>query len=268
MNALARSMEVLRTEILPVLHAHGEVHLCYVQGSLASGFTDEADLDVVVVWRHDIPMLRTWLSELHDHPSAELFTYDASDLAIDRLWRNGQEFNLGHHSVDAFARRMAGDADGRRLANDLATLQVRSGFVRGSVVVDDDGAAAGYRHATELVPEAAVAEACRRARNDWAYAKTELAKAADRGDDLVFAYVLAQSIVVQLVALFALHGHYYPGLKWVRQVMQHLGVPSEAISLYDRVWSERSDIRPQLEAADAFATWIDRAGQRGSVAPS
>jgi hypothetical protein len=195
MNALARSLEVLRTDILPVLRARGGIHLCYVQGSLASGFTEEADLDVVVVWRHDIPVQRTWLSELHDHPLAELFTYDASDLAIDRLWRHDQEFNVGHHSGDAFARRMAADTDGRRLANDFTTLQVRSGFLRGSVVADDDGAAAGYRQATASVPEAAVAEACRRARNDWAYAKTELAKAADRGDDLVFAHVLAQSIV-------------------------------------------------------------------------
>ncbi|HVM06888.1 MAG TPA: DUF4037 domain-containing protein [Acidimicrobiales bacterium] len=268
MNALARSLELLRSDVLPVLQAHGDVHLCYVQGSLASGFTEEADLDVVVVWQHDIPLQRTWLSELHDDPSVELFTYDASDLAIDRLWRHDQEFNLGHHAGDAFARRMAADADGRRLANDLTTLQVRSGFLRGSVVVDEDGAAAGYRQATASVPETAVAEACRRARNDWAYAKTELAKAADRGDHLVFAYVLAQSIAVQLVALFAVHGHYYPGLKWVRRVMQHLGIPSEAISLYDRVWSERSDPRPQLEAADEFAEWIDGAGLRGSVAPS
>jgi hypothetical protein len=80
---------------------HGDVHLCYVQGSLASRFTEEADLDVVVVWQHDIPIQRTCLRELHDHPSVQLFTYDASDLAIDRLWRHDQEFNLGH-AGDAF----------------------------------------------------------------------------------------------------------------------------------------------------------------------
>jgi hypothetical protein len=63
---------------------------------------------------------------------------------------------------------MAADADGRRLANDLTTLQGRSGFLRGSVVFDEDGAATGYRQAPASVPDTAVAEACRRARNERA----------------------------------------------------------------------------------------------------
>lgn len=181
-------------------------------------------------------------------------------MAIDRLWRHDQEFNLGHYSRAAFAARMAADADGRRLANDLTTLQVRSGFLRGAVIFDRDGVGDDYRQATTTVAQMMVAEACRRARNDWAYVEKELAKAVQRGDDFVFAHLLAQSTVVQLVALFAIHGQYYPGLKWVRQVMEDATIGRTAVEIYDRIWVQRSDPRSQLNAANALAAWISDAG--------
>lgn len=55
---LGAALHTFRTEILPTCTAIAEVHLCYGQGSLVSGYTEDADLDVVVVWEGDVPRQR------------------------------------------------------------------------------------------------------------------------------------------------------------------------------------------------------------------
>ena len=257
MDGAGPAIEAFVEEILPTCQEAGRVALCYAQGSLVSGYTSQADLDVVVVWDHDVPTRRSWLAALHepDDPATAFFTYDAPDLAIDRLWRAGQEFNLAHHSRAAFLEHTSADAPGPALANDRTTQQIRSGFQRGRVLLDT-GMADACRDAIVELPAGYTAEALRRARNDWAYARTELAKAASRHDELVFATVLSASAVVQVVAVFAAAGHYYPGLKWLRRVMDDLGVDAQAKARYDDVWHRAGDHVAQVAAMDALAARV------------
>jgi hypothetical protein len=261
-----RAVATFVDEILPTCQAAvGQaVALCYAQGSLISGYTTDADLDVIVVWEGDVPGHRTWLAPLHDVDEPAFFTYDATDLAIDRLWRQGQEFNLGHHGRHRFERHLSATADGRTLANDRVAQQVRSGFMRGRILVDT-GPAEAWRRAAAPLPDGYVAEAVRRAHNDWAYARTELAKAAKRDDGLVFATVLANSVLHQVVAVFALAGQYYPGLKWLRRAMADAGVAEDAIGLHEAIWST-ADRAAQLEAGDALAGWVTRTAAATAMA--
>ena len=238
-------------DVLPVCSSHGTVALAYAQGSLVSGYTDAADLDVVLVWDEPIPTRRQWLALLHTRSDAAFFTHDALDLAIDRLWIGEQEFNLGHHSLERWLHHLRTN-DGVALASDLTALQVRSGFVRGLVLHDPSGRAGEWHETARVVPDGLVEEARRRARNDWAYASGELAKAASRADHLVFTTVLGQTIVRQLVAVFAAAGWPYPGLKWVRQVMVGAGLEAEIIDRYDAVWTAPA-LEDIVAAAGRFA---------------
>ena len=254
-DRVTRALGMFVDEFLPACEAIGRVALCYAQGSLVSGYASDADLDVIVVWEDDVPPERSWLRRLHDGDEPSFFTYDAPDLAIDRLWRDGQEFNLGHHSRRAFERHMSRDAVGAAVVNDRSLQQIRSGFLRGRVVADT-GLAEECREAIQTVPAGYTAEAVRRARNDWAYARTELTKAASQADELVFATVVSQSVLIQVVAVFALAGQYYPGPKWVRRVMDDVGVDDEAKALYDRLWHSPANRLGQIAAIDALADWI------------
>jgi hypothetical protein len=165
----------------------GTEALVYGQGSLVSGYTDHADLDVVI-WDGDVPGERgAWVSSLHDDGATVPFTNEDERLALDRFVRRGQEFNLSHHPMAWFDRMVAVDLDGPTLARDIRQLQVRSGFVRGIVMHDRlaVGTAAERQVGIETLPDRLCAEACRAAINDWAHAEGELHKARQREDWLV-----------------------------------------------------------------------------------
>jgi hypothetical protein len=178
--------------------------------------------------------------------------------------RGAQEFNLAHHPRPWFERTVAAGVAGAGLARDLTGLQVRSGFVRGTIIHDVAEAADALRAACRVLPPGLCAEACRTAINDWAYVEGELRKANEREDWLVLFAALAQSVQTQLVAVFALEGHYYPGLKWVRRTMVEVGIADAAVRAFEDIWSARGEPVAQLDAAARLVAWI--AGRRSSSA--
>lgn len=256
-DAPRAALEKFNADVWPVLSDVGSVAFAYGQGSLVSGYTHDADLDVVVVWEGAVPLDRMpWLRSLHDDDTKPPFTYDAENFFIDRFVRGGQEFNLAHHPRAWFERTVGVEVAGATLARDLTSLQVRSGFVRGLIIHDVADAAAALQAACRDLPSGFCVEACRTAINDWAYVQGELRKANDREDWLVLFAALAQSVQTQLIAVFALEGHYYPGPKWVRRTMVELGIADDAVSAFDEIWSARGEPVAQLDAASRLVAWI------------
>lgn len=63
--------------------------------------------------------------------------------------------------------------------------------------------------------------------------------------------------MVQAIALFALHGHYYPGPKWLRRTMAELGFDREAVARYDRLWVQPAYSVEQVVALGQLNRWVE-----------
>lgn len=236
---LARHRDLLQQEVFPRYEALGiPLAFAYLQGSLVSGYTDTADLDIIAVWDAPAaPADRAGVASSLDErqpPAASVVDY--RDVHLDRFLLAAQEYNVAHHVLPDFRAMVAAALEGRPLPGDrvLSPFTLVAGFRSAELLADPAGAGAELRAAVARVPPRLKEQARHALRHHTPRQLTELRTHAERADWFAFDCALITVTRTALQALFALHDEYYPGDKWLRQAMRRAGMAPEAVAAFDR----------------------------------
>ena len=273
---LSAHRDRLLRQVLPRYEALGPLAFAYAQGSLVSGYTDEADLDVIIVWHQpEVPAdgrRAAVVARLDERQPGAPFVVDYRDVRLDRFVLAGQEYSIGHHALPDFAAVVDAVLAGREPANArvLNPLTLVSGFRYGELLADPDGHAARLLDALAPFPPALAAATRRHLRNNRATWLADLQKFAARGDGLAFHDTLVAAARAALQALFAAHEVYFPGDKWLRPAMVRFGVGERAITAFDRLWAPQASLSERIAALEQLIGASDEAEgstARGTLRP-
>jgi hypothetical protein len=246
--------EFLVARVLPEYTALGTLAWAHVQGSLVLGYTDESDLDVILVWdATDVPTSREPLVARLDERTRELpEVIDYRDIHLDRFVVGGQEYELAHYTLARFeqimeAVRTGGDLPGREIVNPLA---LAAAFREAVFLVDPRGSGRRMREVLREFPEYLKTRATLAARNNRDRRMNELRTHARRADWFPFYSALASATRTVLQALFAQREVYWTGDKWRRAAMLRYGFEPRIVDVYDRLWAPRTTVERRLAALD------------------
>jgi hypothetical protein len=97
---------MLQQHVLPAYECLGSLTLVYLLGSLVSGYTQDADLDMMMVWDElDVPAgaLRELLvARFEERPNASPCVVDYRDIHLERIVLAGQEYNVARLPLASF----------------------------------------------------------------------------------------------------------------------------------------------------------------------
>lgn len=246
--------EFLLTRGLPEYAALGTLAWAHAQGSLVLGYTEESDLDVILVWdATDVPAGReTLVARLDERERVFPEAIDYRDIHLDRFVVGGQEYELAHYTLARFEQimesvRTGADLPGREIVNPQA---LAGAFREAVFLVDARGAGQRLREALRPFPEHLKAGTLTAARNNRERRMNELRTHARRGDWFPFNSALASATRTVLQALFAQREVFWTGDKWRRAAMLRYGFEPHLIDVYDRLWSPTAPPEVRLAALD------------------
>jgi hypothetical protein len=255
---------ILQQQVLPAYEDLGSLCLIYLLGSLVSGYTEDADLDVMMVWNDvDVPA-----ASLREPPVARFdkrqgvspFIVDYRDIHLERYVIAGQEYNVAHQTQVSFEAMLQVILDGKRDDTDrvLDPLVATAGFSYGELVWDRQGLGQQWKSRLSAFPSVVKRE-CRSAvlTHRQAYL-TDLTTLMRRADWFKFHCILIEALRTTMRALFALHEVYYPGDKWLRQSILRFGLDAEVLACFDRVFeAQGSALDRAIEQHAALSRLMD-----------
>ena len=233
----------LGQQVLPAYDRLGSLTLVYLLGSLVAGYSDDADLDIMLVWDDpDVPTAsqrELLVARFDERERGQPFVVDYHDIDLERFVIAGQEYNLAHLPLAVWQAMIQAVLDGQRDRNErvLDPLAATAGFYYGELVLDRQGVGQHCKTRLGTFP-AAVKQECRRvvlARRQ-AYL-TDLQTLAAREDWFKFHCILVEAVRLTSRALFSLYEVYYPGDKWLRQAIIRFGLEAEILARFDRLWA-------------------------------
>jgi hypothetical protein len=252
--SLEHHREFLVTRVLPGYAGLGTLAWAHVQGSLVLGYTQESDLDVILVWdAAEVPTGReTLIARLDERARERPEVIDYRDIHIDRFWVGGQEYELAHYTVDHFEQAMeavhsGSDLPGREIVNPLA---LAAAFREAVFLVDPRGKGKRVQETLREFPAYLKARATQAARNNRERRMNELRTHARRGDWFPFHSALTSATRTVLQAIFAQREVYWTGDKWRRAAMLRYGFDPHIIEAYDRLWTSEAPAELRLTALD------------------
>ena len=133
---------ILRQQVLPAYEPLGQLSLVYLLGSLVSGYTEDADLDLMMVWNDaDVPagsLREPLVSHLDERQGVSPFVVDYRDIHLERYVIAGQEYNIAHQTQVSFEAMLHSILGGRRDGTErvLDPLVATAGFYYGELVLD------------------------------------------------------------------------------------------------------------------------------------
>ena len=250
----------LRQQVLPAYESLGRLSLVYLLGSLVSSYTEEADLDIMLVWNDaDVPaasLREPLVSHLDERQGVSPFVVDYHDIHLERYVIAGQEYNVAHQTRVSFEAMLQVILNGKRDGTErvLDPLVATAGFAYGELVWDQDGLGQQWKSRLRTFPPAVKRE-CRRAVLAHRQAHlTDLTTLMRRADWFKFHCILAEALSTTMRALFALHEVYYPGDKWLRQSILRFGLGEEVLTYFDRIFEAKGSA--QEWAIDQHAALI------------
>jgi hypothetical protein len=114
---LATHRTTLRERLLSAYEPLGQLTLVYLLGSLASGYTEEADLDLVMVWGGaEVPAAsqrKPLVARLDERPGVSPFVVDYRDIHLERYVIDRQEYNVAHQTLASFESLLQSILDGK-----------------------------------------------------------------------------------------------------------------------------------------------------------
>ncbi len=233
---------IVQEQVLPMYESLGHLTLVYLLGSLASGYTEDADLDIMMVWDdHEVPaasLREPLVARLDERQGVSPFVVDYRDIHLERYVIAGQEYNVAHQPQASFEAVLQSIVNGRRDSTErvLDPLVATAGFVYGELVLDREALGQHWKSRLSTFPPM-VKQECRRAvlAHRQAYL-TDLATLMKRADWFEFHCMLVEAVRTTLRALFALHEVYYPGDKWLRQAILRFGLDAEVLTCFERLF--------------------------------
>lgn len=255
---------VLRQQVLPAYAPLGQLSLVYLLGSLASGYTEDADLDLMMVW-NDVEVPAASQRELlvvrfDERQSISPFVVDYRDIHLERYVIAGQEYNVAHQTRVSFEAMLQSIVNGRRDSTErvLDPLVATAGFVYGELALDREALGQHWKSRLSTFPPV-VKQECLRAvlAHRQAYL-TDLATLMRRADWFKFHCILLEALRTTLRALFALHQVYYPGDKWLRQSILRFGLGAEVLTCFDRIFEATGPVQERaIEQLAALRRLMD-----------
>jgi hypothetical protein len=255
---------MLRQQVLPAYEPLGRLSLVYLLGSLVSGYTEDADLDVMMVW-NDVGVPAASLREplvarFDERQGVSAFVVDYRDIHLERYVIAGQEYNVAHQTQVSFEAMLQVILDGRRDSTErvLEPLVATAGFSYGELVLDRQGLGQQWKSRLNAFPPA-VKQECRRAVLAHRQAHlTDLTTLMRCADWFKFHCILIEALRTSMRALFALHEVYYPGDKWLRQEIIRFGLDAEVLTCFDRVFeAQGSALDRAIEQHAALSRLMD-----------
>ena len=254
-------LDALRTTVherfLPAYESLGRLSLVYLLGSLVSGYTDQADLDLMMVW-DDLtvpaaPQREFLVVRLDERQGVSPLVVDHLDIHLERIVLVGQEYNIAHMTLTSFEAMLQSILNAKRDGTEriLDPLVATAGFAYGEVVLDTEALGQQWKSRLSPFPKG-VQQACRRAvlvhRQEYL---TALTSTHLREDWFKFSCTLVDAVRTTLRALFVLHEVYYPGDKWLRQAIVRFGLGEEVLACFDRLWGFEGNVRERARAQQA-----------------
>lgn len=255
---------ILQQQVLPAYEGLGSLCLVYLLGSLVSGYTEEADLDVMMVWNdvdvQAVSLRQPLVARLDERQGVAPFVVDYRDIHLERYAIAGQEYNVAHQSRASFEAMLQAILDGSRDGTErvLDPLVATAGFSYGELVLDRHGLGKPWKNRLSAFPPA-VKQECRRAvlAHRQAYL-TDLRTFMWRADWFKFHCILVEALRTTMRSLFALHEVYYPGDKWLRQEIIRFGLGAEVLTCFDRIFeSQCSALDRAIEQHAALSRLMD-----------
>ena len=235
----------VQEQVLPLYESLGHLTLVYLLGSLVSGYTEDADLDLMMVWDDpEVPaaaLREPLVARLDERQGIAPFVVDYRGIHLERYVIDRQEYNVAHQTLTSFEIMLQSILDGRRDNTErvLDPLVATAGFAYGELVWDRKNLGQQWKSRLSAFPPK-VKQECRRAvlAHRQAYL-TNLRTLIRRGDWFKFHCVLVEAVRTALQALFALHEVYYPGDKWLRQSIIRFGLDTEVLTCFDRLFEAK-----------------------------
>ncbi len=246
--------QVVVSGVLPEYAALGTLAWAHAQGSLVLGYTDQSDLDVILVWDAvEVPTGRESLvGRLDEREREQPEVVDYRDVHIDRFVIGGQEYELAHYTLARFGQitesvRTGSELPGREIVNPLA---LAAAFREAVFLGDPQERGRRLQETLREFPGYLKTRGTQAARNNRERRMTELRTHARRGDWFPFYSALAGATRTVLQALFAQRQVYWTGDKWRRAAMLRYGFEPHIVDAYDRLWSLDSSPERRLAALD------------------
>jgi Domain of unknown function (DUF4037) len=213
------------------------VAFAYGQGPVVAGFTNDSDLDLIVIWDGEPPKNRAHaLADLHNGPGKPL-QYDYPGFALDRFWVNGEQIEVFHKTHETFVGWIRDIRSGWGWEDTDLSMPLYSvaGFAYGRVFSDDGRAAAARTDLTSFPPllierSRAVLEA------ELPSYERDLAGAARRNDGLLFHELLTRVLRHALVAWFSAEHRYCPHPKWLQHWVTRFGMDTRIAGFERSLW--------------------------------
>lgn len=253
-SSLEHHREFLVTRVLTEYAGLGTLAWAHVQGSLVLGYTQESDLDVILVWdATEVPTGRECVvARLDERTREQPEVIDYRDIHIDRFVVGGQEYELAHYTLARFAQimesvRTGSDLPGREIVNPLA---LAAAFREAVFLADPRGSGRRARERLREFPGYLKTRAVQAARNNRERRMNELRTHARRGDWFPFYGALTSATRTVLQAIFARAEVYWTGDKWRRAAMLRYGFEPRIVAAYDRLWAPEAPAERRLTALD------------------
>ncbi len=254
----------VQQQLLPAYESLGRLTLVYLLGSLVSGYTEDADLDLMMVWDDaDVPaasLREPLVAGLDERQGISPFVVDYRDIHLERYVIDSQEYNVAHLTLTSFEAMLQSILDGRRdnIERVLDPLLATAGFAYGELVLDQKGLGQQWKNRLSTFPPMVKRE-CRRAVLAHRQAfLTDLRTLMRRADWFKFHCILVEAVRTTLRALFALHEVYYPGDKWLRQSILRFELGEEVLTCFDRLFeAQGSALERAIEQHAALSRLMD-----------
>ncbi len=232
----------VQQQLLPAYESLGRLTLVYLLGSLVACYTEDANLDLMMVWDDaDVPaasLREPLVAGLDERQGVSPFVVDYRDIHLERYVIDSQEYNVAHQTLTSFESLLQSILDGRhdRSERVLDPLVATAGFAYGELELDPESLGQQWKNRFSTFPSMVKRE-CRRAVLNHRQANlTDLRTLRRRADWFKFQCILVEAVRTTMRALFALHEVYYPGDKWLRQSILRFGLDAEVLTCFDRIF--------------------------------
>jgi hypothetical protein len=250
------AVRAIAARILPMYRQIGGLSFAYGQGSLVMGFTDDADLDLVLVWDRAAPPAAAArpVRLLNEGPrAAEQF--DQPGFCVDHFWVGGQEVDVPHltrTTFDTWLSTVRGGSGGSAHAYPQPLAAV-AGFAYGILLADETGAGSAARVLAADFPPSLAANARAMLAERLPRYRENLDLCARRDDGWLFHTILDGAMRDICVAWFAAHGRYLPFHKRLHHWIARFALEEDIASLERALWHPGASLPHKADLLSAMA---------------
>lgn len=217
--------------LLEVIQRAPGLRWIHGQGSSIAGFSDDSDIDCVVVWDQvptNVTLPPAWAPRLDVHGHVALEQAIVASRDLDLLHVRDSLFNDWVRQVD--------EGNGWQSDNWPSPRYSASGLAHGTVLHDPDGLATNLQQQLQRPSPALRASTHDALTAALPIYLAELNKCADRQDHWLHQHLSSQLLKTTYTAWFVAEGHLPPFPKLLPAWHQRLGIDPRLIEFERRHW--------------------------------